>query len=264
MHDLAWRSLPEAFPERGRRWHEAALKRAARRASAIVVPSQATAEAVLEAGVGISEERLAVVAEGADHLGEPDAAAGRALLQALEVRGPYLLTVSTLEPRKNLGRLVEAYASARARLPEPWPLLVVGPSGWGQSAAASRLEPVPGVIFAGALDGGTLAAIYSSARCCAYVPLLEGFGLPVVEAMSQGTPVVSSPVPSSGGASLIVEPTDPSSIADGLVAAACDEKTRASLIERGHVRAAALRWVDTARGHVAIWERVATAGAGAR
>lgn len=264
VHDVAWRSLPDAFPERGRRWHEAALLRAARRAAAFIVPSEATAEAVLGAGVGISEDKLAVVAEGADHLGEPDAAAGQALLESLGVNGPYLLTVSTLEPRKNLFRLVEAYEAARAKLPEPWPLLIVGPSGWGESLTASRLESAPGVVFAGAVDGGALAAIYSGARCCAYVPLLEGFGLPVVEAMSQGTPVVASRVPSSGGASLEVEPTDISSIAEGLLAAACDEQTRASLIERGRARAAALRWVDTARGHVAIWERIASGHKGPR
>jgi glycosyltransferase involved in cell wall biosynthesis len=113
------------------------------------------------------------------------------------------------------------------------------------------------VVFAGAVGGGTLAALYGQARCCAYVPILEGYGLPVVEAMMQGTPVVSSPVPSSGGASLVVDPTDAGSIADGLVTAACDDAARARLVEGGRVRAASLRWVDAARAHVACWERVA-------
>ena len=140
--------------------------------------------------------------------------------------------------------------------------MVVGPSGWGPSAGAGG--PTAGVIFAGVVEGGVLAAIYQGARCCAYVPIVEGFGLPVVESMAQGTPVVSSPVPSSGGASLEVDPTDVSSIAEGLVATAGDEVTRRGLVSRGLARAAALRWVETARAHVAIWERVVAEGQAGR
>jgi len=257
VHDVAWRSMPEAYPPRGRRWHEAALRRAGRRAAVVIVPSEATATALLAAGVGITEDRVVVVPEGADHLGQPDDPAAQALLERLCVQGPYLLTVSTLEPRKNLDRLVQAYVLIRPRLPEPWPLLVVGPSGWGPSGSAKGPKPVAGVVFAGAVGGGVLAAIYGGARCCAYVPIVEGFGLPVVEAMAQGTPVVSSPVPSSAGASLEVDPIDVSSIAEGLLAASSDEATRTGLVARGLERAASLRWVDAARAHVAVWQRVA-------
>ena len=210
------------------------------------MPSEATANAVLAAGVGIADDRLVVVGEGADHLGEPDEPAAQALLERLGVLGPYLLTVSTLEPRKNLERLLEAYTLARPKLPEPWPLVVVGPSGWGPSPSPAALGPTAGVVFAGTVEGGVLAAVYRRARLCAYVPIVEGFGLPVVESMAQGTPVVSSPVPSSGGASLEVDPTDVSSIAEGLVVAAGDEMTRTALVARGLARAAALRWVETA------------------
>jgi len=261
VHDVAWRSLPDAYPARGRRWHEAAFRRAAARAAVVLVPSEATAAAVLSAGVGITDNRLVVVPEGSDHLGEPDEAAANALLDRLGVRGSYLLTVSTLEPRKNLERLVQAYTLARSRLPERWPLVVVGPAGWGQLASAA-FGSAEGVVFAGAVGPGTLAALYQGARCCAYVPIVEGFGLPVVEAMAQGTPVVSSPVPSSGGASLEVDPTDVSSMAAGLVEAACEEATRTALVSSGRARAAALRWVDTARAHVTVWERAVAEGRG--
>ncbi len=257
IHDVAWRSIPEAYPERGRRWHEAALRRVASRAAVVVVPSEATAGAVLGAGVGIAENRVVIVPEGADHLPEPDHPAAEAMLERLGVSGPYLLTVSTLEPRKNLVRLVEAYALAKPRLPGNWPLLVVGPDGWGFSLSTHRVAATGGVVFAGEVDDGALAAVYKGAKCCAYVPIVEGFGLPVVEAMAQGTPVVSSPVPSAGGASLEVDPTDVSSIADGLVAAAGDETIRAALSAGGRVRAASLRWEDAAGAHVAIWERAA-------
>lgn len=261
VHDVAWRTMPEAFPERGRRWHEAALRRAGERAAAFIVPSHATALAVLAAGVGIGDERLFVVAEGADHLPAPDASAAEEVLGRLGVEGQYLLTVSTLEPRKNLGRLIEAYGLARPRLPEPWPLVVVGPSGWGRTPVAQD-DPggvLPeGVVFAGAVGGGALAGLYAGARCCAYVPIVEGFGLPVVEAMAAGTPVVSSPVPSSDGASLEVDPSDVGDIAEGLVESATDERTRTELVASGRVRAASLRWRDTARGHLVVWEQVAS------
>ena len=260
VHDVAWRSMPEAYPPRGRRWHQAALRRASSRAAVVIVPSVETARAVLAAGVGITDDRLVIVNEGADHLGEPDGPAAQALLERLGVPGPYLLTVSTLEPRKNLGRLLQAYALARPKLPDAWPLVVVGPSGWGPSRSAAALGPTAGVVFAGAVEGGVLAAIYRGARCCAYVPIVEGFGLPVVESMAQGTPVVSSPVPSCGGASLEVDPTDVGSIAEALVAAAADEVTRTGLVARGLARAGALRWVETARAHVAVWERAVADG----
>jgi len=257
VHDVAWRSMPAAYPARGRRWHESALRRAAARAAIVVVPSDATATAVLATGLGIAGDRLVVVPEGADHLAPPDEAAAQHLLEQLGVRGPYLLTVSTLEPRKNLGRLLQAYAVARRRLPDDWPLVVVGPSGWGSLSSGAGSGPTEGVVFAGAVGGGTLAAVYKRARCCAYVPIVEGFGLPVVEAMTQGTPVVSSPVPSAGGASLEIDPTDVSAIAEALVVAACDETTRLALVTRGHAHAGALRWVDVARAHVALWARAA-------
>jgi glycosyltransferase involved in cell wall biosynthesis len=260
IHDVAWQTMPEAFPPRGRRWHQAALRRAAERAAAVVVPSEATAAALLESSVGFEHDRVVVIPEGSDHLGEPDDLRARAVLEHLGVRGPYLLTVSTLEPRKNLERLVQAYALARQSLPEPWPLVVVGPNGWGSTASSAALASTHGVVFAGSVDGGVLAAIYRSARCCAYVPIVEGFGLPVVEAMAQGTPVVASPVPSAGGATLEVDPTDVGSIVNGLRTAACDGAMRTELIEKGFARAGELLWVNTARSHLALWERVAAEG----
>src|SRR5208282_2282031 len=93
VHDVAWRSMPEAYPAGGWRWHEAALRRAVKRASIVSVPSQATFEQVLDARLDLTEGRLVVVPEGADHLDEPDEPAAQELLDSLGVTGPYLLTV---------------------------------------------------------------------------------------------------------------------------------------------------------------------------
>ncbi|MGI9034374.1 MAG: glycosyltransferase family 4 protein [Acidimicrobiales bacterium] len=247
VHDLAWRRLPDAFPPRGRRWHDAALARALERASLFVTPSRGTADDLVAAGAPAAQ--VEVVDEGSDHLPAPDLDGARVLLARLGVDGPYLLSVSTLEPRKNLPRLVAAYAKARAQMPEPWPLLVVGPAGWGDAG----YPQVEGVVPTGWVDDAVLAALYGRARAVAYVPLLEGFGLPALEAMACGVPVVASPMPSTGGAALEVEPNDINAIAAALVTATSDETARSSLVAAGTERARALTWTATARTHVDLW-----------
>ena len=256
VHDLAWRAVPEAFPARGRRWHEQALRRAARRAACLVVPSEATAQALREAGLGVGDDRIAVVAEGSDHLAPADPVATNEALAQLGVGGDFLLAVGTREPRKNLARLFDAYAIARPRFAEPLPLVVVGPVGWGTATAA----PPAGVVFAGQVGDGVLAGLYGRARLVAYVPLVEGFGLPVVEAMRAGAPVVASAVPSSGGAAHEVDPRDVEAIADGLVRVASDGALRAGLVARGLARVGPLTWRAAAEGHLAVWRRIVGTG----
>ena len=249
VHDLAWRHFPEAYPARGRRWHEAALGRALRRAKLFVVPSTTVADDLLAAGA--PNERVEVVEEGCDHLAPPDEDAATDLLRRIGVGGEFLLTVSTLEPRKNLSRLLAAYEAVRDRLPAPWPLVVAGPAGWGPA-----VRPVPGVVLAGHAGGGALTALYGRARVVAYVPLREGFGLPVVEAMACGTPVVASAVPSAGGAALEVDPLDVDAMADALLHAATDDHLRADLVAAGRARAASLTWARAARRHVELWDTI--------
>jgi glycosyltransferase involved in cell wall biosynthesis len=246
VHDVAWQHRPEDYPERGRRWHAAALRRALDHATHFVVPSEVVARDLVH--VGAPEKAVSVIPLGADHLPDPDDVAADALLERLGIGDEFLLSVGTLEPRKNLGRLFAAYGLARRSLPEPWPLLVVGPPGWGPEA-----EHGEGIVFAGRVGDGTLAALYARARLLAYVPFEEGFGLPPVEAMRYGTPVVASPLPTTGGASFEVDPTRVDDIVEGLVRVATDEELRAGLARAGRARAGGLTWEASARAHVDLW-----------
>jgi len=253
VHDLLWRHVPETYPARGRSWHEAALRRALARSDRFLVPSDRVAGDLIEAGA--PSDRVSVVPMGCDHLPAPDPVAVDALLARLEVSGPFLLSVGTMEPRKNLVRLALAYDKVRSSLPEPWPLVVVGPSGWGE-----QLHEHQGVVMAGLVTPAELAGLYARARLLAYVPLMEGFGLPPVEAMLAGAPVVASDVPSSAAAAYRVDPSDTDSIAEGLLVVATDEAERERLQSAGRLRAAELSWSSIARRHVALWEEVRGGG----
>lgn len=259
VHDLAWRRFPEGYPARGRRWHEAALGRAASHASRFVVPSDLTAADLLAGGFGVSERQVEVIPEGLDHLAPPDQEAAAELLESLGIPpgGGYLLTVGTLEPRKNLSRLVEAYSRICHQLPERWPLVVVGPRGWGADPAAG-LDGAEGVRWAGRVADGVLSALYRSARCLAYVPLFEGFGLPAGEALASGTPVVATKgLPSTAGACLEVDPLDLGAIGDALLLAANESPERQRLVAAGRERSAQLTWEACAARHVEVWREVA-------
>jgi glycosyltransferase involved in cell wall biosynthesis len=248
VHDLLWRRVPDAYPARGRVWHESALRRALHRADAFIVPADVVADDLRNAGA--DSDVITVIPMGSDHLPPPDLPAAAALLARLGVDGPFLLSVGTLEPRKNQARLIEAYGRIRSQLPEPWPLLMVGPTGWGK-----RLEAQPGVVPTGVVSPGELSALYATARLLAYVPLIEGFGLPPVEAMTFGTPVVASPLPSTAGAAFEVDPRSVESIAEGLRSVAGDDALRARLTALGRRRSSELTWTAIARRHVAVWEQ---------
>lgn len=265
VHDLAWRSFPETATARGRRWHEAAVGRAVRRADVIVATTERLADELRASGA----RSVIVVQYGNDHLPTPDMSATADLLGHLGVSGPYFLTVGTREPRKNLGRLATAYARARQSLPEPWPLVVVGPRGWGEEQLpAAREQRRPGepsgdgVIIAGEVTDEVLAGLLAGARTFAYVPLIEGFGLPPLEACSFGIPVVASrtvpsvEVPGGRPVAIRVDPLDVEEIEGALVTAALDESRRAQLSSAAIEFARRWTWRDVARRHVELWEDV--------
>jgi glycosyltransferase involved in cell wall biosynthesis len=250
VHGLEWRDTEHRVPERARRWHEAALVRAVRHGALVLASSSELANQLRAEGV----RRVTALdgpLYGCDHLPPPDDAAASELLDRLGVGGPFLLSVGTLEPRKNLGRLVQAYERVRGQIPDRAPMLVVGPAGWGPG-----VPPTDGVIPTGPVSDAVLAALYRAATAVAYVPLREGFGLPALEAMLAGVPVLASAVPSVGNAALVVDPLDVEAIAAGLVRVSTDGVERDQLVAEGTAHARGLTWARAADRHAGLWTQM--------
>ena len=241
VYDLAFREVPETFTRRGLRWHERRLEEIRGSGGRVITISEESRAALIRAGV--AESRIVLAPPGADHLPPADLVAADRLLDGLGVRSPFLLSVGTLEPRKNMARLAEAAALCRSELGGEFPLVVVGPQGWGEGKA-----PGSGVLPAGHVSPQVLAGLYRRAAALVYVPLHEGFGLPPVEAMASCTPVVASLIPStSPEVAEIVDPRSVGDIARGIVRVLSDDRLKSSLVREGLAKASALRWEDTAR-----------------
>jgi len=233
VHDLAILRAPQAFPAWHRLYGKAGLRRVLRSADAIVSVSDFTRRE-LEDLVEVPPDRVSVIPNGVDAVFTRCGPASD---------GDYVLAVATLEPRKNLARVVEAAALAEVEL------RVVGARGWGG-------VEVPGWV--GEVPDAELARLYRGARCVLYPSLYEGFGLPVLEAMACGTPAVTSRGTAmeevAGGAAVLVDSLDVASIADGIRQA---ERRRDELVPLGVARAGEFTWTRAADAVEALWRELA-------
>ena len=247
VHDLIPLRFPQYVSDASRRMHLAKLPDV-KRADVVFCNSEATARDVVEL-LGIDRGRIRVARPGVSDRfrtarpEDPGPADGR----------PYVLAVGTVEPRKNLPCLLEAFALLRRRHPE-LALVLVGGEGWGRDAISERARALGldgAIVRTGYVSEERLAAIVAGARAFCFPSFAEGFGMPVAEALAAGVPVVASDDPSldeaCGPAALRVPPREPEAIAEALERAVSDEPERARLAEAGRAHAATLTWEECAR-----------------
>lgn len=255
VHDLTFLVRPESAEAGLRRYLGRAVPRSLARADLVVVDSRATG-ADLARLLGVAGPRVRLIYPGVDSRFRPmapDETAG--VRAALGLPAQFLLFVGTLEPRKNLPRLIEGYALAA--LPPDLPLLIVGRRGWLYEqtfATVERLGLQSQVRFLDFVDDAHLPALYNLARAFLYPSLYEGFGLPVLEALACGAPVVTAAVASlpevAGSAAVLVDPLSVASIAGGIGRAlAEDGRLRAA----GPPQARRFRWDSAARELLACY-----------
>jgi glycosyltransferase involved in cell wall biosynthesis len=239
IHDLALLRYPQAFNRWTRSYSALALPRIARAARAIVVGSEFARSEVVDL-LGAPSESVHVIPYG---VGAPFTLEGPA------AEGAYVLAVGTLEPRKNLPRLVEAFQRAQLDCE----LRVVGARGWGDVQVGGER-----VRLLGEVSDEELARLYRGARCVAYVSLYEGFGLPILEAMACGAAVVAPEGPPydefARGIAVQVDPHDPESIASGLVQAS-DARERLGAL--GPERARQFDWRRAAQQTLEVYRKAA-------
>lgn len=243
VHDVAFLRFPEAFTRHGVRFHRRGLKLARRRASAVVVPSAFTAsELVAE---GFDPELIFVAPHGAPVVRSRSDVEVDAVLDALQVPTPFVLAVGTLEPRKGLRTLFAAFAELRLR---DVTLVVAGPPGWG------NVRVPDDVLALGSMGPDALDALYRRAAACAVPSVYEGFGLPALEAMAYGAPVVVSDTGSLpevvGNAGRLVPVGDVDAWAATLASVVFDADVRRRLSAAGRDRAESFTWTRSATAHL--------------
>lgn len=248
VHDLSFIRAPDAAPPRLRAYLGRVVPRSVEQADHVLADSEATRQDLIDL-YGTPDEKVSVVYSGVDARFGPveDAGAIRAVRAAYGIGdGPFIFSVGTVQPRKNYARLAEALH----RLDRPdLSLVIAGGEGWLEDDLYARIDALglgERVRFIGFAADDDLPALYSAACVFAFPSLYEGFGLPPLEAMACGTPVVASNVSSVpevvGEAGLLVDPLDVDALADALARALDDEALRADLIEKGRERAAEFTW----------------------
>jgi len=262
VHDLAFRLTPSEVPWQQRGYMGLVLPAALRQASSVLVPSESTRRDLLEQyKIQDLEQKVEVVAEGL-----PPAPPAGPLPDGVEPG--FILAVGTIEPRKNYLRLLAAYRqlrhshlpfiiSGRPGVPQ---LVIAGRAGWAYGDTLQRIASEPGVRYLGHVDEPTLAALYESASVLAFPSLYEGFGLPLLEAMSRGLPAV---VGSAGalpelahGAAIPVKADDVGEIATALELLLADESLREKLGTEGKRLAQGYTWTHAAQRTLAVLRRI--------
>jgi glycosyltransferase involved in cell wall biosynthesis len=267
IHDLSFEHLPETFKRRSRTQLRLTVRYSARRAARILSLSEHTRRDIIET-YGINAERVsAIPLAAAEHFAPVDD--NRELQRVRHnygIDGDYILCVGSIQPRKNLARLIRAYASLRGsftadKLPK---LVLVGKCAWLYDETLRTLDKAgvkDRVVLTGYVPESDLPALYSGALCFVYPSYFEGFGLPPLEAMKCGAPVIVGDRTSLpevvGDAALTVDPFDVEAIAAAITRLINNSSLRRELSVRGQERARAFSWRETAQKTLSVYTEVA-------
>ena len=247
VHDVAFRRHPEFFSRTERIWMPRAIPATMRRAAKIVTVSSFSRDEIVSA-FGTDPSKIVVALEAADPVfsSTPRVAAG--------IDPPYVLALGNLQPRKNLAVLIRAYRALLRERPELRDRLVIVGQPWLDAGSltdeAADLVASGRVVFTGYLEDERIVALLAGATAFAFPSVYEGFGLPVIEAMAAGAPVLASDIPVmrevAVDAAVLLPPTDPGAWARALGELASDDDRRRTLAEAGRRRAATFSWDATA------------------
>lgn len=268
IHDMTLSLLPGYHPWRKQLLVRPIVALVARRAQQIVTVSEHARQDIIRL-LHVPPERVTVTPEAAAPIfGLVEPGEHERVRATYNLRTPYVLYVGTLEPRKNLVRLVRAWHQLRRRGAIPHRLVIVGARGWQDGPIfreAQALGCADEIIFTGYVPLSDLPALYGAADLFAFPSLYEGFGLPMVEAMACGTPVLTSRAPAlvevAGDAALHVDASSVSAIGEGLERVLMDSALGEELRERGIRRAGEFSWQRTARQTLQVYHDVALRGA---
>ncbi len=255
VHDLSFIRDPDSADERLRAYLNRVVPRSVRRADHVLADSQATRQDLIELW-DTPTEKISVIYCGVDQRFKPvtDPAALAAVRAQYAIGdGPYIFSVSTLQPRKNYRRLIQAFVPLATRYPD-LNLVIGGGRGWKVEeilAEPGRLGVEDRVRFPGFVADEDLPALLSAAELFAYPSLYEGFGIPILESMACGTPVIASDRSSLpevvGEAGLMVDALDVAALSAGMERLLSEDNLRAQLVERGNRQVARFSWADAAR-----------------
>lgn len=266
VHDLGYHHFPQAHTGRQRLYLEWGTRWSVAAATRVIAVSHATATD-LQHILGVSESKVRVVHEGANCLPLPSAEAVAEVRARYGLQRAYALYVGTLQPRKNLVRLMAAYEQLWAQGTVDFDLVLAGNPGWLSEeilARAKASQQAAHIHLPGYVKDDDLPALLVGARFFAFPSLYEGFGLPVIEAQSIGVPVMTakgSSLPEvAGDAALYVDPTDVESIAQAMLRISQDETLRQQLIAAGHRNVQRFSWEKAASETLAVLEEAARQG----
>ncbi len=254
VHDLGFLDQPEHLSRRGKSFFPRAWAGVKSKANILVCPSNVVADDCLRHG--IEARRLRVIPWGvADPVCATDIEAER-VRRRLQLPERFVLWVGTLEPRKNLSGLV----AAMQQQDEDVHLVAVGPKGW-ELSVDEVFAPLEGRVHRlGWVDDETLSGLYRAASLFAFPSFLEGFGLPVLEAMAHGTPVITSEgtatEEAAGGAAILIDPYDTAALSQAIKELIHDSALQASLVEAGLVQAQKLSWSASAESYSEVFHEV--------